>query len=1204
MKRPIFSRLLALLLCLAMLVPYLDSLPLKAWAQEGASGSVSETPLAVVAAGSDFQYLSETNSYNGVDYDTIYEANGQLLKDILIQMKADHPSLDGYFMCGDYDGDDYVYQTSIDGIAAAYGALNEVYGLTHNQIQFVQGNHDPADAVGLDATGSYDTTYYGVYQINEDDFPWGSNSATTANAAAGLKTYLDKKVGEQYAKPIFVITHLPLHHTYRMNGNRTDNSYARYLVDVLNEAGAAGLNIVFMFGHNHSGAYDAYLGRDCVYMLPGTSIPVTDPETGTADAYDNITLNFTYMNPGYVGYSADELSSTVFEIYEDRMVATRYSSSGIIPLKKAGYSSGNSNESWLPDTTVVESPYSQNLSKMQVSIVSNTMGTTIAPGATAQIQLGVESASPYSVTWEILGRELITLTPDAADPTLATITGVEYGTTTIKATVRNTADPTAVPATLRLDVTVAPEGAVKFNDRDASNLYRLVTDWSTLSANKRYMILNRDTAGFAVAMAGPDTASDRDRVDPATVLTKPTVFALSGDEGLYTVPINGHDIWELRMHSSDPVYHLRQISNAAGYIAAAKAVDTALDYSYTCGYRFASGYSSGGSVRWAIDSENEAFNLHSYYKSSVVTEPAAAYGLYYDSTGEYFKIRSTGSPVYVYEWAGSSGPEMWMWLTSDSGTIVIDGDEVTGAKVAVMVDGQVTEVPITLDMLDISPVQLLTAGKHTCSVVYDGVVITDNYVIEMTSDAGAAATEPVEVTKNWKFFQRVTATNDFAAGGVYVLADTDKEENAHILTALETADGAQVTAGKSVVLDYNGSQYVAVRDDSWLWEAVKHTDGLSLQHQSSGKYLGGTSQYELVLRDTPSGTYGWRYSSTLNVATTSTSIPEGATHAMSSDIVFENGKFLLKVRNSSNVDLHVYPYQPSEAVQTVVVYADALEGQCPGGSSGSQSVGGNIVISSLVDGVTDQRQVPITLDMLGLTAEQRLIPGSYTCSLFYQGEILSEDYQITILPTQGENEPAAPVVTLISADDLVFRSTTYTWEEGKRYIFVNSKVEGPGSAVGMKVVNGEKVVTAHAGAVFTIEGSEYTYFAIKDPDLVWNAQATVTTTQGNTVTALDTLFVRHEQSGDYLFVDEGMNLRVVDVDTVAALPNGWRSSGGNFVTGDDSMLPYAELCRQGDIFVCQRSLRQTRFGPYLYAGRKHQHPAGLCGCHHRQLPGR
>lgn len=567
MRNTCFRRLMALLLCLTMLLPYLEGLPLRAWAQDIRSDASAETPLAVVGAGTDFQFHTKGDHiYNGVAYESDYAANKVLFLEILGQIKPKHPAMDAFLICGDYDGDDYAYETSSAGIAAAYEALNETYGLTHDQIQFVQGNHDPANAEGLDATGAYDRTHFGVYQINEDDYSWGQSSlsgkAVVEQTAANLKSYLDAKVAAGYRKPIFVITHLPLHQT-----SRGDNLWGKLLADVLNEAAAEGLNIIYLYGHNHSGSYDQYIGGDCVYLQPGDPLLVPDHTKYTSgmtaedmlNNYVSMELGFTYMVPGYIGYVSGDLSSTVFEIYEDRVEIARYSRNGLTPLRKAGSNSSLDGD-WDAVTTTVESPQTLSLSNMVPFVAESTLEELLGVGETATVQIGVLSDNAYSVTWSSLDDQVVTVAQDSADQNKATVTGVGYGSTSLKIVVTDTANPGNIPATLQLKATVAPDNAVRFNDSNASRLYRLVTDWSTLGNASRYMLLDRDTAGGANAMGGPETSASQDQVDPETRKTRPVVFELPGEDGLFTTPVSGSDSWSL-IHSDD-AFQLRLATGA------------------------------------------------------------------------------------------------------------------------------------------------------------------------------------------------------------------------------------------------------------------------------------------------------------------------------------------------------------------------------------------------------------------------------------------------------------------------------------------------------------------------------------------------------------------------------------------------------------------------------------------------------------------
>ncbi len=293
------------------------------------AGNEAEDPYAitptaggpvVVVAGSDFQ-----NS--GGD-----TAGGKTVTSILDQMG--YSSVDGILFGGDYS---YSMSTS-NNLTNLDGYLDDYCATAANRI-YIQGNHDtnlsPSSSSNLLATeGGHDPEggAYGVYAINHEDFPWSGSSSTLVQGTANLlKAYLDGKAAANYTKPIFVMSHLPLHYT-----NRGDNDYANLLFDVLNSYDK--LNIIFLFGHNHSTAYDSYLGQGSIYLKKGDAIKVAKDG---ATSYNDETLNFTYMNYGYTGYigstNADAtLTMTAFEISDSEVAVKRYSTSGQHTLKAAG----------------------------------------------------------------------------------------------------------------------------------------------------------------------------------------------------------------------------------------------------------------------------------------------------------------------------------------------------------------------------------------------------------------------------------------------------------------------------------------------------------------------------------------------------------------------------------------------------------------------------------------------------------------------------------------------------------------------------------------------------------------------------------------------------------------------------------------------------------------------------------------------------
>ena len=175
------------------------------------------------------------------------------------------------------------------------------YGL---QYLLAQGNHDETKSLCINKTGLYEFDKYIVYIINEDDFPWneqyviGKKENTVKLTAEKLGTALTQLVADGEERPVLVVSHLPLHYSVRSEGK--DNRYAPYIFDAIS-ASADKLNIVYLYGHNHSKTYDDYIGGAVNYLAKGDTIQIG----GSNEAK---TLGFTYTNCGYIGYSNNSAS--------------------------------------------------------------------------------------------------------------------------------------------------------------------------------------------------------------------------------------------------------------------------------------------------------------------------------------------------------------------------------------------------------------------------------------------------------------------------------------------------------------------------------------------------------------------------------------------------------------------------------------------------------------------------------------------------------------------------------------------------------------------------------------------------------------------------------------------------------------------------------------------------------------------------------
>ena len=262
-------------------------------------------------------------------------------------------------------------------MAEIKGAVRSYYDVSDEAMVMIQGNHDDASTTGLAESGNNDKADYGVFGINEDDYMRKQgvgysedvtyHEGIVKNTAVNLKTYLDDKLAKSYDKPIFIVSHLPLHYSRRISG-AGDGQFGGDIFDVINQAGQDGLNIFFIFGHNHTSDYDDHIGSSSIYLKPGDEISVAK---GRYEC-QSYTLSFVYMNAGYItsclATSGVETapSMVVYEIYSDRVEISRYNQNGICEIKAKGIQ--NDKDSFEINETVYTSPMVTKLTQFRQKV--------------------------------------------------------------------------------------------------------------------------------------------------------------------------------------------------------------------------------------------------------------------------------------------------------------------------------------------------------------------------------------------------------------------------------------------------------------------------------------------------------------------------------------------------------------------------------------------------------------------------------------------------------------------------------------------------------------------------------------------------------------------------------------------------------------------------------------------------------------------
>lgn len=319
---------------------------------------------------------------------------------------------------------------------------------------------------------------------------WYNNDQSAVQQTANnLQTYLNAKLSACYTAPIFVISHLPLHYTMRTK-NDGDGQYANLIFNVLNKAAEDSLNIVFLYGHDHSNGWDDYLGGAAVYLKKGDSINIAQSSKTT---FKTETLNFTYMNAGFTGYydarnTGDDatLTMTVFQFDDDELTVSRYNANGTHNLKSAGVTNSYKSErGYSPNTDVYTSPQTVILRDTNPRVTITGTSATNQGGAVL-LTANAFNFEPTSYTWTSDDSSIVTIGESAGNMVSAIGTGAGSANVTVTAT---DGESTAT-ATYR--VMISANSAVA---------YTRVTEISQIESGKEYLIFFNNTKDFLVPQA-------------------------------------------------------------------------------------------------------------------------------------------------------------------------------------------------------------------------------------------------------------------------------------------------------------------------------------------------------------------------------------------------------------------------------------------------------------------------------------------------------------------------------------------------------------------------------------------------------------------------------------------------------------------------------------------------------------------------------
>lgn len=951
------SRIGALLLALVMMLSLLPTSVL---------ATSSEANSTVVIAGSDFQARGG------------HTAGAQTVSSILTQMQdAGYTEADGFLFCGDYDYSTVNNQTSTEaGITALKNAVTGTYGtLTDDRMVLVEGNHDAAAASGLAASGAHDADAYGVYVINEDDYMWNnSNETTIQRTANALDAYLDAKAAASYDNPIFVLSHLPLHYSMRTK-NDGDGKYANYIFDVLNKAGDNGLNIIFLYGHDHSNGWDDYLGGAAVYLAKGDQINIAQ---ASKTEFNVETLNFTYMNAGFTGYyenrngADDTLTMTVFSITGDTVAVARYDANGKHNLKSAGVTNSYKNESgYAPNTTVYESPQtialgsvtpSVTVSDGNVSVTARGLTSLTATKNTVSFDKSVYSAYvSYDITpvgYTQGDKATVTVTLDEADgfDTSRKVTVIDQTGTNPNTTVPITGGKVTFTTTHFSTYDIAQAAPAEPTERT----YTRVTSLDELADGQYLLIYNAGTDQFMLPEVVSKSNSSGTRtgfdVENTSIAGPDTITGdYSATEWTFTKDGTG---WK--------------IGTASGNIT----------FTSTSNYGITATLASPGNT-FTISGSADSFTFQS-----------GSYYLNYNARGLINGYRSDPAPFYIYRLTstGTVDPSGGDWVEISNGqkTIFRLANSLTSGKKYLIVNSN-------------------QAGSAN-AVNLNGTSINSASVTIIDDSEGNYIEAPAN-TAQWTYtndkFRNVSNIGRYLRGG--------KNANNNLNTTDDSGDSRTTWRYNSSNGLYETSKDRYISSRFTMLSSGSSTDRVYIYEeatlQTSAEYAKLTGS--LVYRVAP-GTSAEEalaaVKADIDVVTSTdktneTTLPDDNANiswTLDSSYNGEAGEYAVTITYKNKVLGTAKVIVPALTVTKIEVAP--MEGTVQKGASNYAKTGSKLTVT-YSNGST--RTVDVTLGMLSGSFDKNTV-GDYTGLTVTYGGKMAAGYTLHVTPKSGNNYPEYP----------------------------------------------------------------------------------------------------------------------------------------------------------------------------------------------------
>ncbi|MBR2954000.1 MAG: metallophosphoesterase [Clostridia bacterium] len=711
---------------------------------------------------------------------------------------------DGILLGGDYTDSQQDVATNVPKVLSTVQSVYPNYSV--DKMIFVQGNHDNNP---YNPTGGYNFNHYNVFTLNIDEYPRAqgastANETTVMNTAAKLEAFLEQLKSGGDTRPVFITAHAPMHHSIRGDSNAGDYGdtlYSKHVFDVVNEYGQY-LDIIFLFGHNHSSTYDDYIGGAVNYIAKGETmrVPIPDKAQQGVNGYTDETLNFTYMNYGYVGYSnngtsdgsTNTLTMGAIELCQNTIELTRYSGDGVYTTETI--------------QRVNTTPY--------IGIDGKTTGiegnSDIVYGVATNIK-----ATDYS--WSSSDDSVVKVL-SAGENAQVIYTG--EGTADVTLTVTGT-DGKKYSKTITITVSGATRTETVVTPGENYVVYELV---STLTSGKEYIIASRNTAGSTRAIG--NTVSSRQTVGYAV-----TVSNADDDSSKIHIKDDGSAV--LWTATSSGNYYT--FNNGSRYLVGARSGQT----------RYLNvGTITGNARQWTLSNNMLTNRSYNTYKIA--------------ATGNNFTITTSGSAIYFYEKTEYTTESTTEEVTvtdpyNPSVSFIKDAANINGSTLEMynvnfgetfMIDGSFTGFSNQADKVTTT----WTSSNSDVATVENGYVTTvgkGETVITYTVTDGTTTIEQsftLVLSDEDKPVQMFALTDTLKNGNLYVIANSSVAGAYSVMSSPAIDTGKtdhriRHTAISTSIESVNGVPSIYASSDAMVWKAIETTGGFYLRNVSQGYYL-------------------------------------------------------------------------------------------------------------------------------------------------------------------------------------------------------------------------------------------------------------------------------------------------------------------------------------------------------------------------------